>query len=180
MALDKYTIGQRYGTALFDLATEQETVDNVYVDVMALQQVFADAPTLASVLTNATLTLDQKQPILASLQQGASASVKNLIQMVFDYGRMNEMPFILAAFVQRYDQVNGIIHAKVTSAVTLSDTQQTALATQLATRFGAKKVTIDNAVDATVIGGVIVEANNMVIDGSIRSKLAQVRQLLLG
>lgn len=180
MALDKYTIGQRYGTALFDLATEQGTIDAVYADVAALQQVFADTPTLAATLTNATLTLEQKQPILTSLQQGATDSVKNLIQMVFDYGRMNEMPFILAAFMQRYDQVNGIVHAKVTTAVALTTEQQQALSTQLATRLGAKQITIDNTVDEAVIGGVIVEANNLVIDGSIRSKLAQVRQLLLG
>ncbi|MFL2029561.1 ATP synthase F1 subunit delta [Loigolactobacillus zhaoyuanensis] len=180
MALDKYTIGQRYGTALFDLATEQGTIDTVYTDVVALQQVFADAPTLADVLTNATLTLEQKQPILANLQQDASTSVKNLIQMVFDYGRMNDMPFILAAFVQHYDQVNGIVHAKVTSAVPLTAEQQQALATKLAARLGAKQVEIQNTVDAAVIGGVIVEANNLVIDGSIRRKVAQVRQLLLG
>ncbi|MFD0897686.1 ATP synthase F1 subunit delta [Loigolactobacillus binensis] len=180
MALDKYTIGQRYGTALFDLATEQGTVDTVFADVMALQQVFADTPTLGSVLTNATLTLEQKQPILTSLQQGATVSVKNLLQMVFDYGRMNEMPFILAAFVQRYDQVNGIVHAKVTSAVPLTSEQQQALSTQLATRLGAKQIEIKNTVDETVIGGLIVEANNLVIDGSIRKRLAQVQQLLLG
>lgn len=179
MALDKYMIGQRYGTALFDLAAEQGTVDAVYADVLALQKIFAQAPAIGAVLSNVTLATQRKQAILANLKQGASPSVKNLLQMVFDYGRMNQMPFILSAFMHQYDLANGIVHAKVTSAVALSQQQQDTLAAQLATRLGVKQIKIQNVVDASIVGGVIVEANNAIIDGSIRKKLEKMRQLLL-
>ncbi|WP_057873757.1 ATP synthase F1 subunit delta [Loigolactobacillus rennini] len=180
MALDKYMIGQRYGTALFDLATEQDTVSTVYADVAALQKIFAQTPAVGAALTNVTLSKSQKQAILANLKQGASASVQNLIQMVFDYGRMQEMPDILAAFMHQYDLANGIVRAEVTSAVALTEAQQESLATQLATRLGVKQVKIKNNIDKTIIGGAIVKANNLIIDGSVQKKLLEVRQLLLG
>lgn len=180
MALDKYMIGQRYGTALFDLATEQDTVSTVYADVAALQKIFAQTPAVGAALTNVTLSKSQKQAILANLKQGASASVQNLIQMVFDYGRMQEMPDILAVFMHQYDLANGIVRAEVTSAVALTEAQQESLATQLATRLGVKQVKIKNNIDKTIIGGAIVKANNLIIDGSVQKKLLEVRQLLLG
>nr|SFZ87811.1 ATP synthase delta chain [Loigolactobacillus rennini] len=180
MALDKYMIGQRYGTALFDLATEQDTVSTVYADVAALQKIFAQTPAVGAALTNVTLSKLQKQAILANLKQGASASVQNLIQMVFDYGRMQEMPDILAAFMYQYDLANGIVRAEVTSAVALTEAQQESLAIQLATRLGVKQVKIKNNIDKTIIGGAIVKANNLIIDGSVQKKLLEVRQLLLG
>ncbi|KRM98593.1 F0F1 ATP synthase subunit delta [Loigolactobacillus rennini DSM 20253] len=173
-------IGQRYGTALFDLATEQDTVSTVYADVAALQKIFAQTPAVGAALTNVTLSKSQKQAILANLKQGASASVQNLIQMVFDYGRMQEMPDILAAFMHQYDLANGIVRAEVTSAVALTEAQQESLATQLATRLGVKQVKIKNNIDKTIIGGAIVKANNLIIDGSVQKKLLEVRQLLLG
>ncbi|ANK59874.1 ATP synthase F1 subunit delta [Loigolactobacillus backii] len=180
MALDRETVGTRYATALFDLATEEKTLDSIYEEVVALQQVFTTNDTLGEVLSGAILTSDQKKPLLAALKKDASKTVANLLQMVFDYGRMAEMPNILADYIQLYDQKRGLVHAKVTSAVPLSADQKDALAQQFATRIGANNVELDNVVDDSIIGGVIVKSNDLIIDGSIRTRLMHVRQLLLG
>jgi F-type H+-transporting ATPase subunit delta len=179
MALDKATIGTRYATALFQLAQEQQQLETVYADVVALQQVLTATPTLTQVLADPTLAQAQKTALLTTLKQQAVPLIQNLIQMVFDYGRTTELPIILADFVKLYDHSKGIAHATVTTAVPLADDQKQKLADQFAVRIGAQQLTLAEKVDPAIIGGVIMQADDLIVDGSVRRGLATVKQLLL-
>lgn len=179
MALDKYTIGRRYAKALFELTAEQNTQEETYNELLALRQVFTDHSDLGDILTDTRLNLLEKKPILDSLKSQFSPVMQTFLQMVFDYKRMNDILFMVDYFEQMYDAKNKIILAKVTTAVALSETQTDNLSTKIAKKFDANQVKIQNIVDPDIIGGVIVNTADQVVDGSIKTRLMQIKTLLL-
>jgi F0F1-type ATP synthase, delta subunit (mitochondrial oligomycin sensitivity protein) len=103
MSLDKMTIANRYAKALFELVVEQDQLDSTFEELKQLRDVFQTNDNLAYLLTSVELSLQEKQSILKILTDGATPVVKNLIMMVFDYGRMDDMVAIIDEFERRYD-----------------------------------------------------------------------------
>ncbi len=118
------TIANRYSKALFELVVEQDQLDETFEELVQLRQVFQTNTNLASVLAGAELALSEKQSLIQVLTDGASTVVANLIKMVFDYGRMDDMVAIIDEFERRYDARKQRVHANVVSAVKLDTTQK--------------------------------------------------------
>ncbi|MEJ1299252.1 ATP synthase F1 subunit delta [Latilactobacillus sakei] len=83
------------------------------------------------------------------------------------------------AYEDLYDQHKGIAHAKVTSAVALDDDQLAKISQSFAKREGLNEVLIESVVDPDIIGGIVLESNHKVIDGSVKHGLDQIKSLLL-
>ena len=179
MSLDKKTVARRYARALFELVDADNEVDQTYQELIALRQVFEDNEGLEAALAGVQMSLDDKKALVSDLQQGASQYVTNLIQMLFDYGRMDCMVAIIDEFERRYDHVNKRMHADVVTAIQLDKQQRDQLADNLAKRFGANEVVLNEHVDPAILGGVIVHADHKTLDGSLSSKIKQIRRLLV-
>ncbi len=176
MSLDKKTVADRYAKALFELVDADNELDQTYQELIALRQVFEG---LDAALAGVQLSLDEKKSLIKDLQQGASKYVANLIQMVFDYGRIDCMVAIIDEFERRYDRKMKRMHADVTTAIQLDKQQEDQLKANLAKRFGANEVTLTKHVDPEILGGVIVHVDNKTLDGSLSSKIKQIRRLLV-
>ncbi|EHS87058.1 H(+)-transporting ATPase F(1) delta subunit [Limosilactobacillus gastricus PS3] len=179
MSLNKMTVANRYARAMFELVDAQGQLDQTYEELTNLRQVFLDNPTLASLLSGVNLSLKEKESLLQVLKQDASQPVTNLIQMVFDYGRMDTLVAIINEFERRYDLKYKRVHADVVTAVQLDETRRNQLKANLAERLGANEVLLSEKVDPAIIGGVIVQTENQTMDGSIATQIEQVRRLLL-
>ena len=179
MSLDLQTVANRYARALFELADQQGELEQVHQELMSLREIFHANPRLATLLASIKLTLSQKESLVQALQQGASQLTTNLIQMVFDYGRMNAMVAIMDEFERRYDQQNKRVHADVVTAVQLDEPRRAQLKQNLLTRYGAKEIVLHETVDESILGGVIVTAQHKTLDGSLKSKIEQIRRLLV-
>ena len=81
-------------------------------------------------------------------------------------------------FERRYDERNKIAHGTVTTAVPLSEKKKHELEAKVADVFGYQKATLTPIVDESILGGVIVEADHQVIDGSLASQLNGLRAAL--
>lgn len=173
------TIANRYSKALFELVVEQDQLDETFEELVQLRQVFQTNTNLASVLAGAELALSEKQSLIQVLTDGASTVVANLIKMVFDYGRMDDMVAIIDEFERRYDARKQRVHANVVSAVKLDTTQKNQLVQTFAKRIGAKQVLLKEEVNPSILGGVIMSTENETFDGSLSSKIEQIRRLLV-
>ncbi len=72
-----------------------------------------------------------------------------------------------------------MVYAEVKTAVALSDEQAARMTEQLAKRFEAKEIKLTQVVDEALLGGVVVQANNQILDGSLATKLAAIRQSII-
>ncbi len=173
------TIANRYAKALFELVVEQDQLDSTFEELKQLRDVFQTNDNLAYLLTSVELSLQEKQSILKILTDGATPVVKNLIMMVFDYGRMDDMVAIIDEFERRYDSKKKRVHADVVTAVKLDATQKDQLSQTLAKKIDANEIMLSEQVDPSILGGVIIHANNETWDGSLSSKIEQIRRLLV-
>lgn len=179
MSLDKKTVANRYAKAIFELAEENGQLDQTYQELSALRQVFEENDSLAALLSGVDLSLAEKKSLIDALKKDASPFVSNLIQMVFDYGRMDDLVAIIDEFERRYDAFNKRIHAEVITAVQLDTKQRDQLKAGLAKRLSVNEIVLHETVDPSILGGVIIRANNETLDGSLSSKIEQIRRLLV-
>ncbi|GEK28860.1 ATP synthase F1 subunit delta [Furfurilactobacillus siliginis] len=176
--LAKSQVARRYGRAMFDVAHDKQQQESVYEELIQVQGVFESVPELGTVLTGAGLKNPEKEALLKPLLDAASPLVHNFLQMLFDYGRLNDTVAIIDEFKRLYDEQTQTVYADVTTAVDLNDDQKQRLSAQIAKRVGAKTVQINAIVNPDIIGGVIVNSNNTVLDGSLRTRLNHIRQVL--
>jgi len=179
MALTNSTVAPRYGRSVFELAQSQQIEQATFDELAQVQSVLADNPQLLQVLQAANVGPDDKQKLLDSLKQSLSPLVSNLIQMLFDYGRIGALPLVVSDFNARFKAAQGIIDATVTTAVTLSDAQAESIGQAIATKFGAKTAQLTQLVDPDVLGGVKIVSQNQIIDGTVSTKLKKISAALL-
>lgn len=130
---------------------------------------------LRNALTDPHLPAARRQQIVEDLL-GAKASPVTVaaVSMVVGAGRAAQLPEIARALAGKGAAASGREVAEVRSAVALSDDQKTRLAASLKQATG-KDVEIKVIVDPSVLGGVVTTIGDTVIDGSVRSRLAQVK-----
>jgi F-type H+-transporting ATPase subunit delta len=94
--------------------------------------------------------------------------------MIVGAGRAADLPKIAQELVQRSASTRGEAVAEVRSAVALTDEQISRLAAALKERTNLD-ITVKNIVDPTVMGGVVTQIGDSVLDGSVRTRLNQLR-----
>jgi F-type H+-transporting ATPase subunit delta len=106
-----------------------------------------------------------------------STQVRNFLYVLVDRRRAGLLDEITDAFEAAVDERSGVVRAEVSSAVPLSDAQRAELAKALSDVTG-KRVRCEFAVDDSLIGGVIARIGSTVYDGSVRTQLGEIQQLL--
>jgi F-type H+-transporting ATPase subunit delta len=98
---------------------------------------------------------------------------RNFLRLLADNRRLGFLPEISRLFQVLKDEAEGLVDVQVTSAVAMGDSELQALEGALAKRFG-RKVRVHADVDPSLIGGAVVRAGDLVIDGSIKSRLTRL------
>jgi F-type H+-transporting ATPase subunit delta len=116
-----------------------------------------------------------RQQIVEDLLQGKASDVTTAaVSLVVGAGRAGDFPAIARALVAKLATASGRDVAEVRSAVALSEDQVSRLAASLKQATG-KDVDVRVTVDPSVLGGIVTTIGDTVIDGSVRSRLAQVK-----
>jgi F-type H+-transporting ATPase subunit delta len=102
----------------------------------------------------------------------------NLLALLVRRGRFELLPAVIREFARLYRRREGIVEATVTSAAPLDSTEASALEARLVALSG-KRVVLSQAVDAGLLGGVVVQLGDLLIDGSVRGRLARLRSSLV-
>ncbi|KRM92459.1 ATP synthase F1 subunit delta [Fructilactobacillus florum] len=180
MSLSKLDVAKRYSKALYETLSANNQISAGQADLNALKSVFTANPTLVQALTSVGLTHSQKVALLNPLLTAADTpSVSKMVQMLFDYGRIDDLVAVVDQFNDRYNDEHGIVRATVATAVPLDALQQAKIAQALSKRLQVQHVNLDVNVDPSLIGGLVVHSAGVVFDGSVRTKIQQMRQLLL-
>lgn len=179
MALSDQTIAKRYGKALFESAKEADVLEETGLELAQLKQVLQAEPRFVSFMTSPSIKQEDKLSMLENLKSGASDLTKNLVSMVYDYRRIANLEGIIDEFNRLTDEEEKTVRATVTTAIELDDARKDKIAASFAKVVGAKKVILDTKVDPEIIGGAILKSNSYIFDGSIRSKIAEIKRLLV-
>ncbi len=171
----------RYATALFELASESNTLDTVAGDLSRLRGLIDGSADLARLVRSPVFSRDEQgraiEAVLARL--GVDTLTKNFVGLLAKKRRLFALPGIVDAFDALVAKQRGQMTAEVTSAQALKPEQRTALTGTLKDAL-KRDVHIAERVDPSLLGGLIVKVGSRQIDSSLKSKLVRLERAMKG
>ena len=171
-------IAKRYGQALFDLATENNSHETVSVEAEMLQRIWLDQSDLREVMSRPEISREKKREIWRQVLEGRiSTELLNLLFLLTDKGRLPFLPEILTVYEELRMEQAGEVTAYVTSASALNPEQQDRLRETLSKRL-SKEVSLSIEVDESLLGGLIVRIQDSLFDSSVKSRMEKLTRNL--
>lgn len=169
----------QYANALADVALQQGAAEPVLKQLNDFAGVYAESAELRNFLASPAVTTKEKHAVADKLSTrlGASKALRNFLFLVIDHRRTLMIPELAEAFQAVIRERQGVAEAEVLSAVELSAAQKKTLGQSLEKKTG-KKIEAKYAVDAKLLGGVVVRIGDTVYDGSLRHRLNEMRAKL--
>jgi F-type H+-transporting ATPase subunit delta len=171
-------VAQRmYARALFEAAQEGDRIDAVSADVAALARAIEDVPELRAFLRNPQVEPLGKAEVLEQLAEGADALVSNFVRLVAEKGRAGELPEISAELDALVAQAQNRLSVELTTSYELTDKEAQSIVRTIEKASG-RTVEATRAVDADLIGGIVLQIGSHRADGSVRGRLERLRHEL--
>lgn len=163
------TIARPYAVAVFSLAQEKDDLQT-WSNLLQVAAQCADNAEVEAILTNPAVSDEQAVDLLGDVVGDLSADARNFLLLLAENNRLLLLPEIAALFEELRAEAEQMLTAEVVSARALTDAQKTKIAAALKKRLG-KEVTLTEQVDESLLGGAIIRAGDLVIDGSALGKL---------
>jgi F-type H+-transporting ATPase subunit delta len=169
---------EAYATALLEVARAEGLLRGVADEAYRVARAFESSPDLRDALSDPRLPDERKQAILSDLLgDRALPLTRALVSMVVMAGRIADLPEVADRLAERAADEESLVVAEVRSAVELDEATLKRLAESLSRATG-KRVQVKSVVDRSLIGGVVAKVGDTVIDGSLRHRFEELRQLL--
>ena len=169
---------EAYARALVEIAQAEGGLDRVEDELFRMARAFESNDQLRATLSDTTIPAERRQQVVEQLLGGkASATTIQLVTLIVAAGQVRDLPAIIDVVVREASQGNSQSLAEVRSAVALSDDQQKRLAAAL-TKATGKDVEVKVVIDPSVLGGIVTQIGDTVIDGSVRHRLDKMREAL--
>ena len=175
-------VAGRYASALFELADNAKSLDQVAQDLTSFRKMANESHELSRLLASPVIGRDlQSKALLAVLDAaGIKGLTRSFVGTVAANGRARDLIAMATAFLAELASRRGETTASVTSAVPLSAQQLQQLSDTLRSVLGGAKVSIDARVEPEILGGLVVKVGSRLFDSSIRSKLQRLQLAMKG
>jgi len=168
------TLARPYARAAFSLARDEGRF-GPWADALAFSAQVAGDPRVAVLLPNPGLGQDAAVGLLAP--EGAGEQYLRFLGLLAQGHRLTLLPEIAGLYDQLRAEAEQVVKARVTSAADLAPAELDKIVVALRKRFG-REVEVTTAVDASLIGGAVIDAGDVVIDGSLKGKLERLQNSL--
>jgi len=166
----------RFAEAAFAVARDTNELD-VWLAALEQASVVFENHAAAIFLSSPVEPAEKKQAVLAELLPGIPPTVTNFFAILAHRDRLDLIPQIVTAFRRLLNEHRNVVVADVTTAVPIDERQKALIASRLGRRLG-KTVTLETHVDPSILGGVVAQVGDDVIDGSVRGRLERLRRAL--
>ena len=173
------SVSRQYATTLADVAMAQGAADTATQELAGFGALYAESAELRNFLSSPAVTREAKHRVIEKLlaRVGGSKIVRNFLFVIVDHQRTQLLPEIIAAFQEEIRLRQGIREAQVSSAVELSKAQKAEMEFTLE-RLTGKRVEAKFSLEPELLGGAVVRLGDTVYDGSLRSRLNDLRARL--
>ncbi|REL37226.1 F0F1 ATP synthase subunit delta [Thalassotalea euphylliae] len=163
------TIARPYAKAAFEFAVEAKAVES-WLEMLVFAAEVSKNDTITGYLSGNASVEQAKEIFLGVCGEQLNEQGQNLVKVMAENERLLVLPQVAEQFAALKAEFDKEVTVDVSSAVELSADQQSNISAALEKRL-ARKVKLNCVVDASIVSGLIIKADDMVIDGSIRGKL---------
>lgn len=173
MAQEKTTIARPYAEAVFGRAQETDQIEP-WSDMLGLLSAVVQAPDISALIENPKLSRERVQELMFDVcGEHLSDEGKNLVRILVGNDRLPIMPEIDSLFEQLKRERQGVLQVEVQSAYALNAAQKKELAAVLKDKLG-RDIEVSAEKVPELIGGILIRAGDLVIDGSVRGQLGKL------
>lgn len=178
--MNEYLVADRYARALSGSVTEDTALETIQEDVRALAALLDENEELRNLLHSPAIPMTARSSAFEKMLETAvhDDTTRRFAATLLKRGRIGLLPRVIDRFAELVDARLNRVTANVTSAVPLDAAQVESIREGLAAYCG-KTVRLNARVDPEIIGGVVVRVGGKVLDGSLRTRLAQLKESLL-
>ncbi len=174
-------VARRYAAALADVVLQHNEAREVQDELRDWAELMHENPALLGVFRSPVVAYEQKHKVLDELIRRAHVrpTTANFLQVLLRNHRLANLDEINKSFARVLDERAGLISAHVTTARPLPAKEQEDLRARLTLMTG-RNVRLQFAVDEELIGGIVTRIGSTVYDGSVRTRLQQIKQKMAG
>jgi F-type H+-transporting ATPase subunit delta len=168
-------LASRYAKSILDLAVERGQLDEVYRDMLYLQQLIQSSRELLNLLRSPVIASDKKVNVISAITAGKiSQMTDSFTKLLISKGRETELPAIITAFIKQYKDKNGIHIVKLTTAAPVSEAVKASIVDQVRKTSDMVNIELETTVDPEIIGGFVLQSGDKLVDASVSYDLKQL------
>lgn len=172
------TVGLQYAKALFDLATEKKLEQTYYDNLVTINEVFNSDINVYKTFTHPSISINEKKMILTEvLENKVPDEFLHFIYVLIDNSRFNELNDIIDSYQYYLNELNQECDATIFTKYMLLDEEKENLIEKLQKHFN-KKINAKVIVDENIIGGIVINIDGKIIDGSIVNQMLSLKNEL--
>lgn len=168
----------RYAKAILDIADSKKVASEVSVDMVVIATTIASNSELSSFIQNPLITTESKKDVVSSIFASVNAVTKSLFQLLLENKRFEILDGIAIEYNKLFDVMNGVEVAKVTTAIPMDAALEAKVSAKIASFSSSKKITIENTVDSSILGGFILKIGDKQYNASIADRLQVLKREL--
>ncbi len=169
-----------FAEALFMLAVEKDCLKEFKSDLDKVKAVFSENPDYSLLLSSPDISNEKRAELIdAAFSSEIDEYIINFLKVLCKYNKIGLLEETVKIFSELKKQAENRVSAKVYSAVPLSDEQIEKLKDKLTAKLGSK-VKIKTAIDPDIIGGIKIQFEDKIIDGSIKKQLKDIKEVITG
>ena len=166
----------RYAKAVLQQASDTNVTEVMFDDMQSVYATIEGSKELRSVLKSPVVKLKDKKEALLSIFSKLSNTTKRLIQVLVDNKRIAQLGNVASSYIDLYNESKGVKVAKVTTAVPLTPALEDKVLAKVKELTGSTSVTLENDVDASIIGGFILRIGDLQYNASISNQLGNIKR----
>jgi len=167
----------RYAKAILDIAQTSGKAEAVNNDMKSIITAVAESTELKDFLSSPVIKMDVKKSAISEIFSNVQAETQSLFNLLFENKRFEILGNIASEYNNLFDEMNNIEIANITTAMPMDKTLEAKVLEKIAT-FSNKKITIENTVDESIIGGFILRIGDKQYNASVANRLQVLKREL--
>jgi F-type H+-transporting ATPase subunit delta len=168
----------RYAKAILEIADSKKVASEVSADMALIEKTIKDNSELSSFIQNPLIITETKKNVVSEVFASVNAVTKSLFQLLLENKRFEILDGIAVEYNKLFDISNGVEIAKVTTAIPMDATLEAKVSAKIESISSSKKITIENIVDPSIIGGFILRIGDKQYNASIADRLQVLKREL--
>lgn len=168
-------LAYRYAKSLLDLSVEKNLLEQVFADMLLLQQICKGNRDFVNLLASPVVHGDTKKKIIKAVTSGRISELSNsFISLLISKTRESNLPEIITAFIKQYKEHKNIHTVKLTTAIRIDEGVRKAIIDQVKKASGFDNIEMEEKVDEDIIGGFVLQLGDKLVDASIAYDLKTI------
>jgi F-type H+-transporting ATPase subunit delta len=168
----------RYAKAFLEIAQSKNVTTEVSADMALIASTIKGNEELNTFIQNPLVKTDAKKNVITEVFASANAVTKSFFQLLLENKRFEILDVIAVEYNKLFDIENGVEVAKVTTAFPMDAALEAKVSAKIASISSSKKITIENTVDPSIIGGFILRIGDKQYNASIADRLQVLKREL--